>query len=291
MGASTPTVVVTGATGFIGKAVCKALLDRGIVVYGVTRRSHVAVVPGVIMQSAVSYEHFDAPRDAICVHCAGETDPVTFARGGESAYEMHCASARAIAHYGFSRVVFTSSSLVYGEENTTAHREDEQCTPKSIYARMKYDSEQIFLACEGVIARLANVYGIGLSPVNVISDILKQIPGEGALTVRDARPIRDYIHVNDVAQGLVRLALGSPKGIFNIGTGHGTSVRELAQQLLLAAHEERREVVSSSSSSGSISTVILNPEKMRQEFDWRATVVLKDGLRALMQYHVNKAYL
>ena len=71
--------------------------------------------------------------------------------------------------------------------------------------------------------RPANIYGPGMSKNNVLSTILQQIPGMGKLEVMDTNPVRDFIWVEDAAEGIVALALsifkdGNKCALFNLGT-------------------------------------------------------------------------
>jgi UDP-glucose 4-epimerase len=83
-----------------------------------------------------------------------------------------------------------------------------------------------------VAARLFNVFGPGETNPHVLPDILRQLREGNVLRLGNLDPRRDYVHARDVADALVRCgAHDGPETIFNVGTGVGTSVRELVATL------------------------------------------------------------
>jgi len=272
-------VVVTGASGFIGRAVCIELVQRGHTVYAISRTKvvEIARVKNVYVDA---YDRFHGPDQAICIHLAGVSRAST-SSGVQTVLKEAVILARCIVNSRVSRVVFASSALVYGDAQTWPRREDEPVNPRSPYAVVKRAVEEVFLAHGHVVARIANTYGVGMSTTNVLSDLLRQIPGEGEVRVRDTAPVRDYIHVRDIARGLADLALGASEGIYNLGTGIGTSVGELAALLLMQAGEEARQVVPLVHGDRP-SWLVLDPSRMKTTFGWEPTVSLLQGLKDLL---------
>lgn len=271
--------VVTGASGFLGRAVCAELVARGADVYGVNRTS-CGVVPGGRSYRVREYGETPAPTGAICIHLAGSNNAQNVADRIENERDATLRLAHRLATAGFVWVVYASSAQVYGDQVRDARREDEPVSPGSPYAVVKRAAEEVFLAHGHVVARVANTYGSGMSTANVLSDLLQQISGEGQVLVRDAAPVRDYIHVQDVARGLAYLALCKGQGIFNLGTGIGTSVGELAAMLLRQVGQEGRPVVQLAHGQRP-SWVILDPHRMKATFGWAPTIQLEQGLKDL----------
>lgn len=280
-----PDVVVTGASGFIGRAVCAELQRWGVLVSAVGRAPD-PNMPGVPYLRVAAYEDVRAPQDAVCLHLAGENNAKRSASFPGAADEA-VALARHLVQDRFARIVFASSALVYGDGSPEPRRETDPVAPRGAYAVMKRAVEAVFLGQGHVAARLANVYGPGMAATNIVSDILTQIPGAGPIRVHDASPVRDYLHLDDVAAGLAALALGDATGIFNLGTGVGTSVGQLAACLATIAGEEGREVLSEVTPRPT--ALVVDPHKMGEVFGWRARVGLADGLRALVDARIMHA--
>jgi len=281
-----PDVVVTGASGFIGRWVCEELLRRGAVVYGLTR-SNAKAIAGVRYLKVATYDQARVPPGAVCIHLAGGNLADNVATNVRAEFDESIGLAKKIATGSFTRVVFISSALVYGYSIQTPRREDEPISPGGAYATMKAAAEEIFLSHGHTVARLANVYGPGMSAVNVLSDVLQQVPGSGDIQVRDVDPIRDYIYVSDIARGLAALALyGTEGGIFNLGTGIGTSVGQLVACIAEQAGEEGRRVVSYGS-DGRRSILILDPGKTAAALGWQADIPLAEGLKELIENRIS----
>lgn len=252
--------VVTGARGFLGRTLCARLESRGAKVHRVNRGEPLPPLP-----------------TATCVHLAGSSAAADYLRPG--AREEALALARSTLR--FKRVVFASSAQVYGDKVRAPRREDE--TPEPVkgyaYASTKLELERLFPAPHA-IARIANLYGPGQSPENVLSHILKQLPGGGTVRMMGALDAtRDYLHVDDAAEALARLALSSESGVFNVGTGVGTSVEDLARALG-RLHGVMVKTESPAPRAGSC--VVLDPEKTAAALGWRASRTLEEGLKTLL---------
>jgi len=240
-------------------------------------------IPHVRYIQVATYEAIRTTSPAQCVHLAGSRklsdDPA------EVENEMRLATrvARHLVRQNFSRIIFSSSASVYGDQIATPRREDEMLAPQSGYAKLKMAVGEVFLSHGHTVARVANVYGPELPQGNALSDILKQIPGSGPIVVDDATPVRDYIHVTDVVRGLADLVLADVSGVFNVGTGVGSSIGHLAQSCVRLAGEGDRTVISRSQ-HGRSSTVILDPAKMLRVLGWRAAQPLAQGLQELVSW-------
>ncbi|MFL5529985.1 MAG: NAD-dependent epimerase/dehydratase family protein, partial [Gemmatimonadaceae bacterium] len=261
-----PKVLVTGGAGFIGSHVADLFLDKGFEVVIVDdlasgkrenlpsqARFHQLGVNSSEFARLVKNEKFD-----VVAHLAAQidvrksvADPVNDATinilGTLNLMEsLRASGAR-------TRVVFTSTGgVLYGDFNTPPNAETYPKDPESPYAIAKLSIEY-YLAYYGrvhgmdsVAVRFGNVYGPRQDPhgeAGVVAIFCGRILDNRPLTVfGDGRQTRDYVYVGDVARS-VWLAATSPlpqKGrldarAFNIGTGVGTSVLEIASLLQEAA--------------------------------------------------------
>ena len=79
-----------------------------------------------------------------------------------------------------------------------------------------------------------SIYGPGLSPQSIIATVIRQARLKTSIVVDDLEPVRDYCYVSDLTEAITRACTVSTSGLctFNIGTGVGTSVAELAALIL-----------------------------------------------------------
>lgn len=245
--------LVTGGAGFIGSHLVAALLDRGLDVTvlddlstGVADRldRRVALVEGDVRDRAA----VEAALPGVdCVfHLAAR---VTIRGSVEQFYEdvdqnlMGTANVlRSILGHPVRRFVLASSMAVYASATTDDPMpESFPCEPISPYGISKLASERLaaqVLARQGIdftALRYFNTYGPNqtftpyVGVITIFATMLRR--GETPTIFGDGEQRRDFVHVDDVVAGTVA-ALDGPPGVYNLGTGHATSVNELAQALI-----------------------------------------------------------
>jgi nucleoside-diphosphate-sugar epimerase len=255
-------VVVTGAGGMVGCAVTRALQARTADI-----RAHVgpagadtAAVPrGVpasfaeITDTAALRGLFDA-ADAV-VHVAGPpsaaasfASPVAYANAhvvGTAAVLEACRSA------GVSRLVLMSSAEVYGRPSQNPVSEDAATLPRSPYGAAKLGGEALVRAfcppagLAAAVLRPFSVYGPRSPQQSIVGRLLRSALTDDVITLSSLRPVRDYVHVDDVGEAAAAAlrAVDVPNGrvpVWNVASGVGTSVAELAGLVLAAAGRSAR---------------------------------------------------
>lgn len=194
-----------------------------------------------------------------------------------------------------TRVAFTSTGgAIYGDFNTPPNVETSPKEPESPYAISKLASEY-YLAyfgrlhgLEHVTLRFGNVYGPRQDPhgeAGVVAIFCNRILDGKPLTIfGDGRQTRDYVYVGDVARA-VYLGLTSPlpeadrldTRSFNVGTGIGTSVLDLAE-LLKSAADSKAEIVFAAHRPGEQMESFLDCAKAGDTLGWQPDTTLSDGL-------------
>ena len=277
-------VVVTGASGFLGFNVLGALAaHEDVDVIAVTRRD----IPGWCRVN----DYSESPVGDVLIHLAENNDRAEVAKAGQAYEEQMLATLSVLLEKDYRRVVYASSAVLYGDAETHAHLSSDPIKIDDVYARLKRQSELAVLKFSGgIVVRLANIYGPGMSHNNVMSRILRQIPGAGSLEVIDTNPVRDFVWVNDAAEGIVALALGNIKNgndeaLYNLGTGVGTSIGALASMALKIVGQADRPVKSKCSSDRQ-STLVLDSSDTNAICGWVPKTSLQQGLSHLL-YQLN----
>jgi nucleoside-diphosphate-sugar epimerase len=273
-------VVVTGASGFLGTCVLRELAaQQHVETIAVTRRE--------ISGWCTVRDYSQSPVGDVLIHLAEDNDRAQVAKAGRAYEEKVLATLDALLGKEYRRVIYASSAVLYGDADTLAHLSNGPIRSDDAYARIKRLSElEVLKLSGGVVVRLANIYGPRMSQNNVLSTILRQIPGTGPLEVMHTNPVRDFIWVQDAAEGIVALALGQFKigtegGLYNLGTGVGTSIGALANMALEVAGQNDRPV-KSKSSSGRPSCLILDSSDTTSACGWKPKTSLQQGLTHLL---------
>jgi UDP-glucose 4-epimerase len=271
-------ITVTGASGFLGKALVEVLCARDIATQAIARRP-VSVPRGGSSLCVRSYD--ETPEGTLLIHLAEERSIVGAEAAGER-YRNGNAAVLAKLLARFDRVVYASSAAVYGDNKTHRRKSTEAVEPAGIYAQAKCAAEEQVLQAGGTVARLSNLYGAGMAPDTIIAEIVAQIPGSAPLTVRDGKPVRDFLWVDDAAAGMADLAQSALGGVFNLGTGIGTSIAAVARTALALTGQDARPVIETRPSHRA-SCLILDAEDTRAATGWAARTNLDEGLSRLLQ--------
>lgn len=300
----TRRVLVTGAGGFIGRPLVRALTDRGIAVVAMGRRIPQAVealsecvVRGDLADpraveaamTALSSGN-EKSRSQDVIHLAGIGSVEAARADSHTSFEANvigthrlleaCRSTR------IGRFVLASSGLVYGNRGRQPVTEDAAPAPASIYAATKLAAEVLAegyaadsgFACD--IARLSNVYGAESPESTVAGMVIRQAREGRPIQVRSLSQVRDFIYVDDVVKGfLALLQTGGESGcrVVNLSSGVGTSIADLVKAALQASGLPSDGVPSVDQCDEAI---VLANGRMAATTGWRPAYSLLEGLRS-----------
>ena len=182
-----------------------------------------------------------------------------------------------------SKLIYASSVAIYGDLSEIPHSPSEKLNINNTYSKSKFECEKLVLQAGGVVARLSNVYGPGMSKKNIISDILKQIKVKGinSINIIDGSPVRDMIHISDVTSCLLSMTKIQKKGIYNIATGTSISMKDLALMILKVANFEEYKLVELKHNK-TTSCISLDISNTKKTFAWSPSISLQDGLKQLV---------
>lgn len=144
--------------------------------------------------------------DAV-VHCAASGRG-----GGAEAYQrVYVDGCRhLIERYVGKRILFTSSSSVYGQTDGSVVTEQSPAEPDRETGRLLREAESLVMDAGGVVARLSGIYGPGRSV------ILKKFLNGEAVIEEDGRRLLNQIHRDDAAEAIFQLIAQSACGVFNV---------------------------------------------------------------------------
>ena len=266
-------IVVTGASGFLGYHLLKRLSNLGADHIGLSRSRQ----PGLVQVS----DYKDSPNGDVLVHL-GETNDRRLVNELSSVYEQQAISLlEKLIKKGYQKIIYASSSVLYGDAYTSPCRVSDKVFVVDTYTRVKRESEKAVVNSGGTVARFSNLYGPGMSDTNVLSTILRQLNVNGPMRLLNILPVRDFLWVEDAADALTAMIYSDVSGIYNVGSGLGTSISQLAHDVIISAGQEPRGVVSTL--NGAIKThLVLDISQTKTDLNWQPKMVLKKGIRYLV---------
>lgn len=274
-------ILVTGATGFLGRHLVAALESQGHVV-----EKH-SSADGDIADCPLPME--DVSR---VFHLAGRSYVPDSWQNPQAFYRTNVMGAvNVLEHCRRNQTALTLvSSYVYGQPQRLPIAEDHPLAAANPYAHTKILAEQTAQFYEQrfglalAIVRPFNLYGPGQRDSFLIPSIVRQVLDPSAEVVRlaDLRPKRDYVYVTDAVELLLATLGPGVHGVFNVGSGHSVSVAEVAE-LVMDAAGIRKEVASADEPRpGEILDVVADTSRAARELDWRPRTSLEDGIAAVV---------
>jgi UDP-glucose 4-epimerase len=308
-------VLVTGGAGFIGANLVRRLLREGARVTVLDDlftgrienlpRKGFEFVKGSVCEPAI-VEKLVAEAEVI-FHAAARNIVVS-TRNPREDFETNIGgtlnmllAARA-TNGRVKRLVYTSSTSVYGNPRYLPINEDDHLSLLTPYAVSKLGGEnycQAFFESYGVpttAVRYSNVFGPGQDPSNpycgVVAKFIELLfAGQAPVIHGDGNQTRDFTYIDDAVEATV-LAAQSDRAlgeVFNVGTGVETRVNELAAILsrivgstLEPQHTNRRDI-------DNIRRRVVNIEKTRRTLRWVPNFTLEAGLGNTVQWQREKA--
>lgn len=277
-------VLVTGAGGFIGSHLVEALRSRGETVL-----TH-SLSDGDIARGELRFEGV-----AHVFHLAARTfvpDSWTDPRGF---YEVNVLGTVNVLEFcRRERASITLlSSYAYGKPDVLPTPEEHPLRASNPYGHSKIVAEQIanyYRSAFGVpvtVVRPFNPYGPGQARHFLVPTLIAQAlsPECEAITVADERPKRDYFFIDDLVDLLLRA--GGKRGdstVYNAGSGHATSVRELGERIAALAGTDKKVVSLHQVRPDEIPETAADTGRALADFGWRPAVDLDAGLARTIEF-------
>lgn len=316
------TILITGGAGYIGSHTARLLteLGRDVVVLDTLERGYrdalndIDLVVGDIADQRTVGKVCRKYRVESVIHFAaykavGEsmTEPLRYYQNNVAA---SISLVESLLENEVTRIVFSSSAAVYGTPDTAPVNEDAPVRPESVYAQTKADVERFLGASDAaglksVCLRYFNAAGAHESgdmgedwsaTENLVPVVMKVLFGaQASLQVfgddyptADGSCVRDYVHVSDLADAHVKaldyLASGGKSLICNVGTGQGTSVKQLIAMTESVTGRALPHDITGRR-TGDPAAVFADPTLMRAVLGWRATRDLREIISSAYRWH------
>lgn len=289
-------VLVTGASGFIGRHVVSALASKlGVEVVAVGRAPYLGAPTGVrqevanLLTAGTAAEMMSRHRPTHLIHLAWNAIPGRFWTAPDNLDWAAATFAllRAFAEVGGERAVMAGSCAEYGWTGEGRLYEDSLLAPTTFYGAVKDATRRAVCAfgdqagVEVAWGRVFWLYGPGEAAGRLVSDVAAALSRGEPVETTEGTQRRDFLHVEDVAGSFVAALLSKYSGPFNIGSGEATPVRRLIE--ILAEELGARNLVrfgALASLPGDPPFIAADITRLHDEIGFKPRYDLESGLRA-----------
>lgn len=310
--------LVTGARGFVGGWLAKALLERGETVVSLDRK-RTSERPSVIAMIGIEDDLIQVEGDLVngelmtrllaehdvdtVFHLAAEVIVATVQASPVQGFESNIRGTwtllEACRAHGVQRLVVASSDKAYGAHEELPYREDFALQPTAPYEVSKAATDLIArsywpsFGLPVAVTRFANIYGGGdLNFSRLIPEAVSAaIDGRRPVLRSDGSPERDYLFVEDAADAYLALADNLHRDevrgeAFNAGGGRSYPVLEVIETIArLADSGIEPDVRGTGNPKGEIDRQYVDPTKIREVCGWEPAVGLEEGLAQTLEWY------
>lgn len=292
-------VLVTGASGFIGRQCLPLLLAKGYEVHALSRRQLSSIaLPNVIWHEAdllapgCAAELFSEVRAEYLLHLAWYAVPGKFWEARENIEWVRASLAVlcAFADNGGKRMVAAGSCAEYNCSAGECQEDTTLLLPTSLYGASKHALEVILRSSSrqtrlsSAWGRIFFLYGPHEHPSRLVAYVVRSLlRGEPALC-SDGRQILDFMHVVDAASAFVALLESAVEGPVNIGSGNPIAIRDVLQEM--GQQLGRLELIrfGARSSMAEPNRFWANTERLANEVNWLPHYDLTRGIKQTIEW-------
>ena len=314
-------ILVTGGAGFIGSAVVRAAIARGLEVVNLDKLTYAACLDNVAQVADSPLYHFEqadiCAADALAdiferhapthvMHLAAESHVDRSIDGPDAFMQTNIIGTfqmlQAARAAGVERFHHISTDEVFGTLGPTGQfTEDTPYDPRSPYAASKASSDHLVRAwgetygLPVVLSNCSNNYGPYHFPEKLIPVvILNALAGKPIPVYGDGANVRDWLYVEDHADALLRVLTDGKTGrSYNIGGENERSNIDLVRTIcaLLDARCPKdapyaEQITFVTDRPGHDARYAIDPTRMREELGWRPSVTIEEGLEKTVDWYL-----
>jgi nucleoside-diphosphate-sugar epimerase len=274
--------VVTGASGFLGRHLSRALAAQGVEVRGLSRATGHDILAATLPLDGV--DHVFHLAAATGIPAAWQDPPAVIMANAQGTVRVLDQCRRAGCPVTFA------STYVYGKPDRLPVAEEAAVRPSNPYSLSKLMAEEACHAFAGMyglpvsVLRVFNIYGPGQDERFLVPHILRQAmdPAAAEVVVQDLLPRRDYVHVEDVVRAFLATTQLAGFHRFNIGSGVSHSVAEVIALACAAAGRPKPARQTGAVRPADIPDTVADITAIARTLGWRPWLTLAEGLRGMV---------
>ena len=286
-------VLLTGATGFIGYHCIAPLLKRGFEIVATYNKSTPERIEGVrwirtnLLEPGAAESLLQHAKASHLLHLAWYVEPGKLITHPEN-LDWCGASIDLLRRFHANdgvRCVIGGSCYEYDWRYGYCSEQLTPRQPNTLYGAAKLGLAEILLGyCSSAglssgWGRMFFLYGPRENPRRLVPSVIKALlSGEVAMSSH-GQQIRDYAHVQDVADGMVALLDSEARGAYNIATGRATAIVSIVEMLgQLTGRPDLLRIGAIPARANDAPMVVADVQAAKRDFGWEAAISLQDGL-------------
>lgn len=294
------TVIVTGASGFIGRTTLEPLLRRGHEVHAVARHRPADGGPGGVvwhevdlLDAAATSGLLEAVGAERLLHLAWYARPADWFTSPENVrwVEASIRLLRQFAELGGRRAVVSGSCAEYDLTHGLCSEDTTPLLPETLYGVCKRAVESTItkaapdLGLSVAWGRVFSVYGPDEHPQRLAASVIRSLLSGGRAECTSGRQVRDYLYSGDVGDALVHLVDHEFQGAVNIASGTPISVAEIVRRIgQLIDREDAIDFGARPPQPNDAAIVVGDARRLTDEVGWVPGRTLDEGLTATIEW-------
>lgn len=299
------TVLLTGATGFIGQSAIRPLLDKNYTVHAVTSKpvdfkttKNLFWHQANLLDAGETTSLIKSVRPTHLLHFAWYVEPGKVWNAVENLDWLQASLhlARQFTENGGKRLVVSGSCAEYDwTEDGIFSEESTRLRPQNLYGASKH---ALNLALEN-LARISNIsyawgrvfylFGANESPGRLVPSVINALLKNEPAKTSHGNQIRDFLEVKDVAEAFVALLESKVQGAVNIASGKGLKLRDLIEEIAnIIGKRELLRIGVLPASETEPPEIIADITRLREEVGWKSEFNLKEKMAEIILWWKNK---
>ncbi len=295
-------VLVTGASGFIGRHSLPLLVEKGYEVYAVSSKASQEAIEGVhwihfdLLGTGSMKEMVAKVSPSHLLHFAWVTTPGVLWRSADNLKWIKASIEllEAFAEQGGKRVVFSGTCAEYDWSSSEFEEQRTSCRPLTLYGSSKLALHLILDAFAKEIGfsqawgRIFYLYGPHEYSERFVPSVIRGLLEKQPIPCSHGNQIRDFLYVKDVANAFVTLLDSDVQGVVNIASGIGVSLKQIIHKITTKLGDaDLVRFGALESPMGDPDSLIASTTRLKDELGWRPQFSLEEGIEETISWWKN----